>query len=64
VVKKLLRKQKQKAFLFRGRHQLKDFVAKIAVFENRIAEYFRVFEKRKRRKGLFAGPKTRIDDTP
>jgi hypothetical protein len=29
--------------------------AKTGVFENRIAEYLRVFEKRKRRKPLFAG---------
>jgi len=42
---------------------LKDFVPKTEVFENRNAEYMVVFEYRKRRKPLFAGQKTRIDDT-
>jgi hypothetical protein len=41
--------------------QLKYFVPKIAVFENRIAEYVVVFEKRKRRKPQFAGQKTIIN---
>lgn len=44
--------------------QLIDFEAKMADFENRIAEYMVVFEKRKRKKGLFADQKTRIEDTP
>jgi len=48
----------------RAYHQLKDFVAKRAVFENRIAEYFLVFENRKRKKQLFAGQKMIIEDTP
>jgi hypothetical protein len=43
---------------------LKDFEAKMGGFENRIAEYERVFEKRKRRKLSFAAQKTIIDDTP
>jgi len=43
---------------------LKDFVAKMVGFENRIAEYKDVFEKRKRRKPPFADQKTIIDDTP
>jgi hypothetical protein len=38
--------------------------AKMAGFENRIAEYIEVFEKRKRRKPPFAGQKTIIDDMP
>jgi hypothetical protein len=33
----------------------------MAFFENRIAEYLNVFEKRKRKKTTFAGQKTRID---
>jgi hypothetical protein len=41
--------------------QLKYFVPKIAVCENRIAEYVVVFEKRKRSKPKFAGQKTIID---
>ena len=48
----------------RACHQLKDFVAKMASFENRIAEYIEVFEKRKRKKLPFAGQKAIIDDTP
>jgi hypothetical protein len=36
----------------------------MAVFENRIAEYIEVFEKRKRKKLPFAGQKAIIDDTP
>ena len=47
-----------------GRHQLKDFVAKMMGFENRIAKDIEVFEKRKRRKPSFAGQKTIIDDPP
>lgn len=45
-------------------YQLNDLVAKIAVFENHIAEYKDVFEKRKRKIPPFADQKTRIDDTP
>ena len=37
-----------------------DFVTKIAVFENRIAEYLKVFEKRKRRKPQFAVQKPNV----
>ena len=33
-------------------------------FENRIAEYIEVFEKRKRRKPPFAAQNTIIDHTP
>jgi hypothetical protein len=36
----------------------------MAGFENRIAEYIRVFEKRKRRNAPFAGQKLIIDETP
>jgi hypothetical protein len=36
----------------------------MTVYENRIAEYKAVFEKRKRRKQLFAAQKTKIDNTP
>ena len=43
---------------------MKYFVAKMVVFENRIGEYKDVFEKRKRKKPLFADQKTIIDDTP
>jgi hypothetical protein len=45
-------------------HQLKDFAAKMVGFENRIAEYKNVFEKRKRKKPPFADQKAIIDDTP
>jgi hypothetical protein len=38
--------------------------AKMAGFENRIAEYVEVFEKRKCRKPPFAVQKTIIDHTP
>ncbi|HRQ62122.1 MAG TPA: hypothetical protein PLO23_11550, partial [Alphaproteobacteria bacterium] len=41
---------------------MKDFAARIRFFENRSAEYFRVFEQRKRRKALFAAQKTINDD--
>ena len=41
---------------------MKDFVGKMAGFENHIAEYREVFEKRK--EPPFAGQKTIIDDTP
>ena len=44
--------------------QLTNFVPKMAVFENRIAEYIEVFEKRKRKKLPFAGQKAIIDHTP
>lgn len=37
---------------------------KTYVFENRIAEYLRVFEKRKHRKHRFAGQKTIIEYAP
>jgi hypothetical protein len=40
--------------------QLKYFVAKMPVFENSIAEYVAVFEKRKRRKPASAAQKTMI----
>jgi hypothetical protein len=43
---------------------LKDFEAKMAGFENRIAEYKEVFEKRKRKILAFAAQKTTIDDRP
>jgi len=42
---------------------LKDFEAKMVDFENRLAEYKEVFEKRKRRKPPFAAQKTIIDGT-
>ena len=56
----------------RACHQLTDFVTRTALFENRIAEYIDVFEKRKpkghRPKGhrnvRFAVQKIIIDDTP
>ena len=48
----------------RACHQLKDFEAKMLGFENRIAEYIEVFEKRKRRNSPFAAQKTIIDDMP
>jgi BolA protein len=43
---------------------LKDFEAKMVGFENRIAEYKEVFEKRKRKMPPFADQKTIIEDTP
>ncbi len=42
----------------------KIFVPKTGVSENRIGEYFGVFEKRKRRKPLFAGQKAMNEVTP
>lgn len=36
-----------------------DFESKMLIFENRIAEYIDVFEKRKRRKSVFADQRTR-----
>ncbi len=36
----------------------------MVIFENRIAEYKKVFEKRKRKKWPFAGQKTITGDTP
>ena len=41
-----------------------DFVTRTALFENRIAEYMDVFEKRKRRNVRFAVQKIISDDTP
>jgi hypothetical protein len=50
--------------VIRACYQLKNFEARMAIFENRIAEYIDVFEKRKRKKWLFTAQKTRTDDTP
>jgi len=58
------KKQNHRYTLGRACYQLKDFAAKIAVFENRIAEYFRVFENRKHRKLLFADQRTKSDNRP
>ena len=52
---------------FRACHQLTDFVTRTALFENRIAEYMDVFEKRKpkgHRNVRFAVQKIIIDDMP
>ena len=45
-------------------HQLTDFVTKTVLFENRIAEYIDVFEKRERRIVRFAVQKIIIGDAP
>ncbi len=43
-------------------YQLKDFVTKVAGFENWIAAYIRVRENQKRKNMILAGQKTKIED--